>query len=225
MVEKPARGTAQSNLYLNGRYILQPEIFDILSEQERGAGNEIQLTDAMLKLQGGRYDFAGRQTNVELRLDSRKLASRAVLDAGVGDIGLSGLDDDWSFEEVASSAGLAVALGLIAGPLGFLLGAGIGHAMGATARWEGAATDLRSKLATARDECIGNASGAIGESTQRTTAALRSAGRKLVQKHLGFKLKVASQSIDDWHARARNLQALRQRPLIPQLLSKKGAES
>jgi UTP--glucose-1-phosphate uridylyltransferase len=51
MVEKPARGTAPSNLYLNGRYILQPEIFDILSLQERGTGNEIQLTDAMLKLQ------------------------------------------------------------------------------------------------------------------------------------------------------------------------------
>jgi len=51
MVEKPAAGTAPSNLYLNGRYILQPEIFDILATQERGTGNEIQLTDAMLKLQ------------------------------------------------------------------------------------------------------------------------------------------------------------------------------
>ncbi|RUM97487.1 UTP--glucose-1-phosphate uridylyltransferase GalU [Pseudaminobacter arsenicus] len=50
MVEKPKPGTAPSNLYINGRYILQPEIFDILEGQERGAGNEIQLTDAMLKL-------------------------------------------------------------------------------------------------------------------------------------------------------------------------------
>jgi UTP--glucose-1-phosphate uridylyltransferase len=50
MVEKPAPGKAPSNLYLNGRYILQPEIFAILENQERGAGNEIQLTDAMLKL-------------------------------------------------------------------------------------------------------------------------------------------------------------------------------
>lgn len=50
MVEKPAKGTAPSNLYINGRYILQPEIFDLLSTQEKGAGNEIQLTDAMLKL-------------------------------------------------------------------------------------------------------------------------------------------------------------------------------
>lgn len=50
MVEKPAKGTAPSNLYINGRYILQPEIFDILAGQERGSGNEIQLTDAMLKL-------------------------------------------------------------------------------------------------------------------------------------------------------------------------------
>jgi UTP--glucose-1-phosphate uridylyltransferase len=51
MVEKPAPGTAPSNLYINGRYILQPAIFDILKDQARGAGNEIQLTDAMLRLQ------------------------------------------------------------------------------------------------------------------------------------------------------------------------------
>ncbi len=50
MVEKPKKGTAPSNLYINGRYILQPEIFEILETQERGAGNEIQLTDGMLKL-------------------------------------------------------------------------------------------------------------------------------------------------------------------------------
>ncbi len=50
MVEKPKKGTAPSNLYINGRYILQPEIFGILETQERGAGNEIQLTDGMLKL-------------------------------------------------------------------------------------------------------------------------------------------------------------------------------
>lgn len=50
MVEKPPQGTAPSNLSVLGRYILQPEIFDILSEKQRGAGGEIQLTDAMAKL-------------------------------------------------------------------------------------------------------------------------------------------------------------------------------
>lgn len=50
MVEKPKPGTAPSNLHITGRYILQPEIFALLAEQEAGAGNEIQLTDAMLKL-------------------------------------------------------------------------------------------------------------------------------------------------------------------------------
>ena len=50
MVEKPPRGEAPSNLIISGRYILQPEIFDILSDQEKGAGNEIQLTDAMKRL-------------------------------------------------------------------------------------------------------------------------------------------------------------------------------
>lgn len=51
MIEKPKPGTAPSNLHITGRYILQPEIFGILADQERGAGNEIQLTDAMIKLQ------------------------------------------------------------------------------------------------------------------------------------------------------------------------------
>ncbi len=50
MVEKPPQGEAPSNLIISGRYILQPEIFDILSDQEKGAGNEIQLTDAMKRL-------------------------------------------------------------------------------------------------------------------------------------------------------------------------------
>ncbi len=50
MVEKPQPGTAPSNLTILGRYILQPEIFAILSAQEKGAGGEIQLTDAMLAL-------------------------------------------------------------------------------------------------------------------------------------------------------------------------------
>ncbi|MDQ0458059.1 UTP--glucose-1-phosphate uridylyltransferase GalU [Rhizobium paknamense] len=58
MVEKPAKGTAPSNFFINGRYILQPEIFEILETQERGAGNEIQLTDGMLKL-AKKQDFAG----------------------------------------------------------------------------------------------------------------------------------------------------------------------
>ena len=50
MVEKPRPGTAPSNLHITGRYILQPEIFDLLEKQKPGAGNEIQLTDAMLGL-------------------------------------------------------------------------------------------------------------------------------------------------------------------------------
>ncbi|MBW3558257.1 MAG: UTP--glucose-1-phosphate uridylyltransferase [Proteobacteria bacterium] len=50
MVEKPPVGTAPSNLYVNGRYILQPEIFGLLADQTAGAGGEIQLTDAMARL-------------------------------------------------------------------------------------------------------------------------------------------------------------------------------
>jgi len=58
MVEKPKAGTAPSNLIISGRYILQPEIFKILETQERGAGGEIQLTDAMKTLAQSQ-DFFG----------------------------------------------------------------------------------------------------------------------------------------------------------------------
>jgi UTP--glucose-1-phosphate uridylyltransferase len=50
MVEKPKREDAPSNLFISGRYILQPEIFDLLSDQAPGAGGEIQVTDAMKRL-------------------------------------------------------------------------------------------------------------------------------------------------------------------------------
>jgi UTP--glucose-1-phosphate uridylyltransferase len=50
MVEKPPKGTEPSNLFISGRYILQPEIFNLLGDQQKGAGGEIQLTDAMARL-------------------------------------------------------------------------------------------------------------------------------------------------------------------------------
>jgi UTP--glucose-1-phosphate uridylyltransferase len=50
MVEKPSIEEAPSNLRITGRYILQPEIFGLLETQEKGAGGEIQLTDAMRRL-------------------------------------------------------------------------------------------------------------------------------------------------------------------------------
>jgi UTP--glucose-1-phosphate uridylyltransferase len=65
MVEKPAPEKAPSNLIITGRYILQPEIFDILAKQERGAGGEIQLTDAMSRLSQQQpfygFKFAGQR--------------------------------------------------------------------------------------------------------------------------------------------------------------------
>jgi UTP--glucose-1-phosphate uridylyltransferase len=64
MVEKPARERAPSNLIITGRYILQPDIFDILAAQKRGAGGEIQLTDAMIELARSKpfyaLEFEGR---------------------------------------------------------------------------------------------------------------------------------------------------------------------
>jgi UTP--glucose-1-phosphate uridylyltransferase len=65
MIEKPAPGTAPSNLVLPGRYILQPEVMRELDAKERGAGGEIQLTDAMAKLIGRQpfhaYRFDGER--------------------------------------------------------------------------------------------------------------------------------------------------------------------
>jgi UTP--glucose-1-phosphate uridylyltransferase len=65
MVEKPAPGTAPSNLMLPGRYILQPSVMGALDAQEKGAGGEIQLTDAMARLIGSEpfhaYRFDGER--------------------------------------------------------------------------------------------------------------------------------------------------------------------
>ena len=65
LVEKPAAGSAPSNLMLPGRYILQPEVMRALDAQEKGAGGEIQLTDAMAKLVGTQpfhgYRFKGER--------------------------------------------------------------------------------------------------------------------------------------------------------------------
>ena len=65
MVEKPAPGTAPSNLMLPGRYILQPGVMRELDAQEPGAGGEIQLTDAMAKVIGKQpfhaYRFEGER--------------------------------------------------------------------------------------------------------------------------------------------------------------------
>ena len=64
MVEKPKQGTAPSNYIISGRYILQPEIFSILERGEKGAGGEIQLTDAMIRL-------AEQQKFYGMRFDGR----------------------------------------------------------------------------------------------------------------------------------------------------------
>ena len=60
MVEKPDPKSAPSNFYISGRYILQPTIFTHLARQQRGAGNEIQLTDAMIALAASE-PFYGRR--------------------------------------------------------------------------------------------------------------------------------------------------------------------
>ncbi|MGK6320585.1 UTP--glucose-1-phosphate uridylyltransferase GalU [Sphingomonas sp. DT-204] len=65
LVEKPASGTAPSNLSVIGRYILQPEVMRVLEGQEKGAGGEIQLTDAMARMIGEQpfhgVTFAGQR--------------------------------------------------------------------------------------------------------------------------------------------------------------------
>jgi UTP--glucose-1-phosphate uridylyltransferase len=92
MVEKPKQGTAPSNLIVSGRYVLQPEIFNLLETQERGAGGEIQLTDAMARLietqdfhaleyEGATYDCGDKigllRANVAFALRRPELAKAA----------------------------------------------------------------------------------------------------------------------------------------------------
>jgi UTP--glucose-1-phosphate uridylyltransferase len=65
MVEKPAPGTSNSNLAIIGRYLLTPEIFDLLEKTTPGHGGEIQLTDALLALSNKQgmyaYEFVGKR--------------------------------------------------------------------------------------------------------------------------------------------------------------------
>lgn len=79
LVEKPPVSAAPSNKIVSGRYILQPEVMRLLAAQERGAGGEIQLTDAMAKLigtqpfhavtfDGARYDCGSKVGFVEATL-------------------------------------------------------------------------------------------------------------------------------------------------------------
>lgn len=91
LVEKPKPEVAPSNLSIVGRYILQPEVFAILDRKETGAGDEIQLTDAMAKLigrqpfhgmrfSGDRYDCGDKAgfvaANVAFALDRDDLAGK-----------------------------------------------------------------------------------------------------------------------------------------------------
>ncbi|WP_027954853.1 UTP--glucose-1-phosphate uridylyltransferase GalU [Halobacillus kuroshimensis] len=71
-VEKPKQGTSPSNLAIMGRYVLNPEIFMFLDKQEKGAGGEVQLTDAIQKLNEIQrvfaYDFEGQRYDVGEKL-------------------------------------------------------------------------------------------------------------------------------------------------------------
>jgi UTP--glucose-1-phosphate uridylyltransferase len=76
LVEKPSAGTAPSNLAIIGRYVLQPEVFDVLERTDPGKGGEIQLTDALQEMArdniaGGVYGvvFRGRRYDTGDRLD------------------------------------------------------------------------------------------------------------------------------------------------------------
>lgn len=88
LVEKPAAGTQPSNLAIIGRYVLRPEVFDILDETEPGKGGEIQLTDALQVLAadpaiaGGVYGvvFRGRRYDTGDRLDYIKAIVQLAVD-------------------------------------------------------------------------------------------------------------------------------------------------
>ena len=88
LVEKPAPGTAPSNYAIIGRYVLKPEVFDVLEHTEPGKGGEIQLTDALEKMAGapewtgGVYGvvFRGRRYDTGDRLDYIKAIVQLAVD-------------------------------------------------------------------------------------------------------------------------------------------------
>ena len=89
MVEKPAPGSAPSNYAIIGRYVLRPEVFDILEKTEPGKGGEIQLTDALAgargrhpSIAGGVYGvvFRGRRYDTGDRLDYIKAIIQLAVD-------------------------------------------------------------------------------------------------------------------------------------------------
>jgi UTP--glucose-1-phosphate uridylyltransferase len=92
MVEKPAKGTAPSNLHITGRYILQPSIFALLAQQEKGAGGEIQLTDSMIKLSAAedfhavRFDGAIYDTGSKIGFLSANVAYALARPELAGDL-------------------------------------------------------------------------------------------------------------------------------------------
>ncbi|MYL30772.1 UTP--glucose-1-phosphate uridylyltransferase GalU [Halobacillus halophilus] len=83
-VEKPEQGTAPSNLAIIGRYILNPEIFMFLDKQEKGAGGEVQLTDAIQRLNEIQrvfaYDFEGKRYDVGEKLGFVKTTLELALE-------------------------------------------------------------------------------------------------------------------------------------------------
>lgn len=90
LVEKPPRDEAPSNLAIMGRYVLTPDIFEKIDETEPGVGGEIQLTDALQKLdsiygvtfQGKTYDIGNRlewlKTSIEFALDDEEFKDDLV---------------------------------------------------------------------------------------------------------------------------------------------------
>ncbi|MCT2535292.1 UTP--glucose-1-phosphate uridylyltransferase GalU [Aquibacillus koreensis] len=86
LVEKPPIGEAPSNLAIMGRYVLTPEIFELLGTQENGAGNEVQLTDAIERLNKLQpvyaYDFEGRRFDVGEKLGFIQTTIEMALERG-----------------------------------------------------------------------------------------------------------------------------------------------
>jgi UTP--glucose-1-phosphate uridylyltransferase len=85
MVEKPKRDEAPSRLKITGRYILQPGIFNLLETQERGAGGEIQLTDAMLRMMQDGLAYKGRDFDCGSRVGyAQAYLAYALADSDLG---------------------------------------------------------------------------------------------------------------------------------------------
>jgi GTPase SAR1 family protein len=173
-----------------------------------------KLKYALLRLQSGRYDFAGRQTTTEVEIDSRMLDSSARWVPGHYDVNAANIGD-WSAEEVGATAGAAIIGALIGGPFGFFLGGVLGKVFGEERKIKKAVSALGEQVLAAGVTAGDDVARTLRDTIQRAVTALETAGAKVIEKQTGLSPKAVVEAIDDWNRWTTRIVGLRTQPLVP----------